>query len=255
MIDTHCHLTDPRLASQLDAVLLRAAQAGVDRMITIGTDPQDWQRAIDLCRRHPQVRCAIGVHPNYSQNVEIEQFPLLRELQSDPAVVALGEMGLDYFHHFADRARQMKAFEFQLQLATELSRPVVLHSREAIADTLSMLRNFPSVRAVFHCFTGTMQEAAAILDGGYLIGLDGPITYKKSDALREIVAMVPPDRLLIETDSPYLTPEPMRNQKTNEPALVRYVAETVGRVKGWTAEETERKTTANAEQFFGWTAG
>lgn len=252
MIDTHCHLTDPRLRSQLDAVLARAAANGVTRMITIGTDLDDARRAIDLCRQVPRVRCAVGVHPNYSQNVELANLPRLREIQADPSVLALGEMGLDYFHRHAVRETQHKVFEFQLALATELGRPVVIHSREAIDDTLAHLRNFPKVRAVFHCFTGTREEAQKILAAGYLLGFTGPVTYKKSDELREVVRTMSEDRVLVETDSPYLTPEPMRKQKTNEPALVKHVAEVVGQLRGWTLEQTDAITTANAERFFGW---
>jgi TatD DNase family protein len=253
MIDTHCHLTDPRLESQLQAVLDRAAANGVSRMITIGTDLDDARRAIALCRQRPSIRCAVGVHPNHSQNVTLEELPALREIQSDPSVLALGEMGLDYFHHHADRDRQHKVFEFQLALATELARPVVIHSREAIDDTLAQLRNFPRVAAVFHCFTGTMDEAEKILAAGYLLGFTGPITYKKSDELREVVRMMPRERMFVETDSPYLTPEPMRKQKINEPGFVKHVAEMLGQVRGWTLEETDAITTANAERFFGWT--
>ena len=161
-------------------------------------------------------------------------------------------MGLDYFHHHADRDKQHQVFDFQLELARELGRPVVIHSREAIDDTLVHLGNFPGVRAVFHCFTGTIDEAKKILDRGYMLGFDGPITYKKNDALREVVALTPSDRLLVETDSPYLTPEPMRKQKINEPALVKHVAEMVGRVKGWTLQKVDEISTANAESFFGW---
>src|SRR6185437_12052363 len=168
MIDSHCHLTDPRLESQLDDVLARAAANGVTRMITIGTDLDDARRAIDLCHRVPSVRCAVGIHPNHSQDVELSDLPKLREIQADACVLALGEMGLDYFHHHASRDKQHKVFEFQLALATELQKPVVIHSREAIDDTLAHLRNFPKVRAVFHCFTGTKAEAEKILAAGYL---------------------------------------------------------------------------------------
>jgi TatD DNase family protein len=254
MIDSHCHLTDPRLESQLAGVMSRAPANGVTRMITIGTDFADARRAIALCHKLPNVRCAVGVHPNHSQEVALSDLPQLHEIQADAAVLALGEMGLDYFHQFAPRDHQRQCFEFQLQLARELGRPVVIHSREAIADTLAILRNFVGVSAVFHCFTGTLAEAKSILDAGYLLGFTGPVTYKKNDELREVVRLVPQDRLLVETDSPYLTPEPMRKQKTNEPAMVRYVAETVGRVKGWTLEQTDAITTSNVERFFGWKA-
>lgn len=252
MIDSHCHLTDPRLHSQLAGVLTRAAAAGVTRMITIGTDLADDEAAVALCRTLPNVRCAIGVHPNYTHEADLNELPRLRELQADPMVVALGEMGLDYHHQFASRQRQLAFFEPQLQLAQELDRPAVIHSREATDDTLAVLRQFPAVRAVFHCFTGTPDEARKILDAGYLLGFTGAITFKKNDALREAVTLTPLDRMLIETDAPYLTPEPMRSQKTNEPALVILVAETVARVKGLDVREIAHVSSTNAERFFGW---
>ena len=252
MIDSHCHLTDPRLAEQLDMVLERAAAAGVERMITIGTDIVDAIKCIELCRAMENVRCAIGVHPNYCGHVPEEDLPRLRELQSDRSVIALGEMGLDYFHHFAPPDRQKEVFEFQLQLATELKRAVVIHCREATDDCLAIMRGFPHVRAVFHCFTGSIQEARKILDAGYLLGFTGAVTFKKNDALREACGLAPLDRLLIETDAPYLTPEPVRKQKTNEPAFVAHVAAVVALVKNVTVAELDRMTTQNVAALFGW---
>ena len=252
MIDTHCHLTDDRLGSQLEGVLSRARAAGVNRFITIGTGLADDEAAITLCRGRDDVRCAIGVHPNYSHEAEVSDLPRLRDLQRDPSVVALGEMGLDYHHHFAPRAKQFQFFEPQLALAAELNRPVVIHCREATDDCLAVMRGFPTVRAVFHCFTGSPGEARQILDAGYLLGFTGAITFKKNDALREAVSLTPVDRLLVETDAPYLTPEPHRSQKTNEPAMVSYVAATVARVKELSLEEVDRLTTGNATRFFGW---
>ena len=252
MVDTHCHLTDPRLRSQLEAVLARAGLAGVGRMITIGTDVADAGQCVELCRSLPNVRCAVGIHPNYTHEADPADVPLLRDIQSDPAVVALGEMGLDYHHKFSPRQRQLSFFEPQLQLAAELGRPVVIHCREATNDCLAVMRGFHGVRAVFHCFTGDAAEARKILDQGYLLGFTGAVTFKKADAVREALALAPMERVLVETDAPYLTPEPVRKQKVNEPALVVHVAETVARVKGLSVEEVDRVTTANAAAFFGW---
>jgi TatD DNase family protein len=252
VIDSHCHLTDPRLYSQLEVVLQHAANAGISRMITIGTNITDDQAVIALCRTHSNVRCAVGVHPNHTHESNLANLPRLRELQSDPAVVALGEMGLDYFHKYASRETQFQFFEPQLQLAQEFNRAVVIHSREATDDTLAVMKNFPTVRAVFHCFTGTPGEARKILDAGYLLGFTGAITFKKNDALREAVALTPIDRMLVETDAPYLSPEPKRSQKTNEPALVVYVAEVVARVKGVGVAEIDEATTQNTKTFFNW---
>lgn len=254
MIDTHCHLTDPRLTEQLDAVLHRAQSAGVTRMITVGTDLEDARAAIALCRGRDFLRCVVGVHPNYSHECDLARLPELRELQKDPSVVALGEMGLDYFHQFADRKRQREVFEFQMNLAAELKRPVVIHSREAIDDTLAIMRGFPGVAAVFHCFTGSPEEAEKIIAQGYHISFTGALTYKRSDNVRESLRRCPQDRWFVETDAPYLTPEPMRKQKTNEPALVVHVAEVAAREMGMSLEEVDRLTTANAERFFRWSS-
>lgn len=221
-------------------------------MITIGTDIDDDINCIELCRALPNVRCAIGVHPNYCGHVPPEDLPQLRQLQADPSVVALGEMGLDYHHNFAPRARQREVFEFQLQLASDLGRPVVIHCREAIDDCLAILRQFPVVRADFHCFTGTPAEARKVLDSGYLIGFTGAVTFKRNDELRAACALVPSDRLLLETDAPYLSPEPVRNQKTNEPAFVMHVARMVAIVKETSIEAIDETATANARSFFGW---
>lgn len=252
MIDSHCHLTDPRLFEQLDAVLARAAAANVTGVVTIGTDLADAADAVAVCRTRDNVRCAIGIHPNYVKPGDLETLPQLRALQQDPTVLALGEMGLDYFHKFVPLPLQKQLFEAQLQLAKDVNKPVVIHSREAIDDTLAIMKAFPTVPAVFHCFTGTRDEARRILDAGYLLGFTGPITYKKNDDLREVVRFTPNDRLLVETDGPYLSPEPVRSQKTNEPAFVAHTAAVVGQVKGLILPEIDRITTENTRRFYNW---
>jgi TatD DNase family protein len=252
MIDTHCHLTDPRLAEQLHEVLARAAAAGVSRLITIGTDIDDDLKAIELCRAVPNVRCAVGIHPNYCGHAREENLPQLRTLQADPGVLALGEMGLDYHHQYSPRDRQRHFFEYQLQLASEVNRPVVIHCREATDDCLAIMRAFPTIRAVFHCFTGSTDEARKILDAGYLLGFTGAVTFKKSDEVRAAAALAPLDRVLVETDAPYLSPEPVRKQKTNEPAFVIHVAAVVARVKNLSVGELYRATTQNLKRIFYW---
>jgi TatD DNase family protein len=252
MIDTHCHLTDPRLHSQLSDVLAHAARVGVSRMITIGTGLADDRACIEVCKGRGYLRCAVGVHPGYVDEEDFSQLPQLRDMQADPSVVAVGEIGLDYSRGKANRQRQMDFLQFQLNLAVEFERPLVVHSREAIDDCLAIFRDFPTLKAVFHCFTGTAAEARNILDAGYLLGFTGVITFKNSDELREVVKMTPMDRLLVETDAPYLTPEPMRKQKTNEPAMVIHVAERVAELKKMSVEQVDAQTTANAEALFGW---
>jgi TatD DNase family protein len=251
MIETHCHLTDPRLADQLDAVLQRARASGISRIITIGCDPQDDIDAVTLCQGRPMLRCAIGVHPNYCGEVEIDSLDTVRRLATDPAVVALGEMGLDYHYDRADRNRQRQFFEAQLQMAVDLNKPAVIHCREAVDDALAVLANFPSVACDFHCFTGTAEQGKRITDRGYYLGFTGPITYKKNDDLRQVVANCPIDQLLVETDAPYLSPEPVRGEKICEPAFTMHVARKVAQIKNISLDELDAKTTANAFRLFG----
>jgi TatD DNase family protein len=252
MIDTHCHLTDERLGSQLPAVLARAGAAGVTRMITISTSVGDAVDCIEVCRNRENLRCTVGVHPNYVGEEDFAALPQLRGLQAHPSVVAIGEIGLDYHYGKDLQARQRDFFAAQLAIAAEFGRAVVIHCREAVDDTLAVLRDFAGVRCVFHCFTGSVAEAQLILEAGYLLGFTGPITFKKSDELRNVVKLTPLDRMFVETDAPYLSPEPFRKQKVNEPALVTHVAAAVAAVKGLDVAEVDRATTENAINFFGW---
>jgi TatD DNase family protein len=252
MIDSHCHLTDPRLGDQLDDVLNRAQEAGVSRLITIGTDIEDDMAAIAVCRNRDNIRCAIGIHPNHSADADLSQVALLRGLHTNPSVLALGEMGLDYHYDRAPRDHQRKIFEAQLQIAHEVQKPVVIHCRDAVDDTLDVLREFAKVPALFHCFTGTLSDAEKILAAGYFLGFTGPVTYKKNDELREVVRLTPLDRLMVETDAPYLTPEPVRKIKTNEPAFVMHTARAIADLKQLDLAEFDRITTRNVAHFFKW---
>jgi TatD DNase family protein len=252
MIDTHCHLTDDRLAGQLDDVLQRAAAAGVMRMVTIGTDLDDSARCIEICRQHANVLCAVGVHPSSADSCEFSAAKLAG-LASEPSVRAVGEIGLDYYWHKepATQRVQKEIFAAQLRLAEQIGKPAVIHCRQAVADCLAILKGFPRVPAVFHCFTGTLVEAQEILDAGYWLGFTGVVTFKKNQELREVVKMMPADRLLVETDAPYLTPEPMRKQKVNEPAMVVHTARVVAETRGIAYGEIENLTDENALRFFG----
>lgn len=253
MIDSHCHLTYEALSEQLDAVLKRARAAGVERMVTIATRAYEAEKAIALCRANAQVRCAIGIHPHYAAAATSEDIGLIGGMQHAREVVALGEMGLDYHYDYSPRDRQRQVFAGQLELAKELGRPVVIHCREAVDDTLAVMKDFADVPAVFHCFTGTADEARKILDRGYLLGFTGVVTYKRSDELREVAKFTPADRLLVETDAPYLSPEPVRKQRTNEPAFVMHTAAVVAHLRGMTLMELDELTTANTLRFFRWT--
>jgi TatD DNase family protein len=252
MIDTHCHLTDPRLLEQIDGVLSRAAAAGVKDIVTIGTLPGDWEAALSLAKSHPNVRCAVGGHPNNCHEFRLADLGRLRDFCNERSVVALGEMGLDYHYDFAPKERQAGFFEAQLQLAQELTMPVIIHCREAMDDCLAILKRFANVRAVFHCFTGTAEEARRVWDAGHLTGFTGVVTFRNGQALREIAAEAPADRILVETDAPYLTPEPMRKRKTNEPALVMHTAAALAKARNISLQELDALTTANAKRFYRW---
>jgi TatD DNase family protein len=256
MIDSHCHLTDPRLFDQIDQVLARASKAGVTAMITVGTEIADDHLALELAGRYSdRVRCAVGIHPNHCQNAELDEIDALAMLAADELVVAIGETGLDYHYTRADRAKQLKFFEAQLELAQRFEKPVVIHSREAVTDTLAVLGAFPTVRCVFHCFTGTEKEADAIIESNAHISFTGPITYKKNDELRRVVEAVPLDRLMVETDAPYLSPDPVRSSIICEPAFVAHTLAMVAQVKRRSVEEIDRITRETTGRFFGMTIG
>jgi TatD DNase family protein len=250
VIDTHCHLTYPQLHDQLAGVLHRAELAGVKKMVTIGTTPDDAERAVDLCARHTHIRAAVGIHPHYAAQATADDLARIAALESNPCVVALGEMGLDYHHHFSPRDRQKQIFIGQLELAQRTARPIVIHCREAMEDCLDILSEYPQIRAVFHCFTGTAPEARRVLDRGYLIGFTGVVTFKRSDELRQVAKFAPQEQIVVETDAPYLTPEPHRTIKTNEPAMVVHTAAAVARERGISTAELDELTTQNAQRFF-----
>ncbi len=257
MIDTHCHLTDPRLAGQLPQVLQRARQAGVSLMVSIGTDVADSAAALELCSANRDVlRCAVGVHPNETPQAEAagglsESQNRLNDMLANPLVVAVGEIGLDYSYgaDAAQKAVQGKWLRMQMQLARQHRKPVVIHSRQAVEDCLGILEQFAEVPGVFHCFTGTAAEATNILQRGYYLSFTGVVTFKNGDALREIARDTPLDRLLLETDAPYLSPEPLRRQKINEPSLLPHTAAVVADLHGIDVAELSAVTDANARRL------
>jgi TatD DNase family protein len=251
MIDTHCHLSYAPLLSQLDAVLDRAAASGVTRMITIGTRLADCITCRELAVRYPQIRCAVGIHPHHAGQVTEEELTHVMAMFTDPHVCAAGEMGLDYHYDFSPHDIQQRVFHRQLHAARSAGKPLVLHCREANAVCLDILRGQGHIPGVFHCFTGTMAEARRILDSGYYIGITGIVTFKNAAYLRDIARMMPADRLLIETDAPYLAPEPQRRQKSNEPSLIRHIYALIAQERGVTLGELEAQLDDNARRLFG----
>jgi TatD DNase family protein len=255
MIDTHCHLTYDPLLGRIDDVLRRAGEAGVDRMITVGTSPEDVAKAIALAQRFAQVYAAVGLHPHYSaqwQDLGVVQ-QMIRTLASHPRVVAIGEMGLDRYYPDPPIQVQRRALEAQLQIAAEFDKPIIIHNRQATDDTLAMLRDsgIAASRFVFHCFTGSPAELDAILAFGAMVSFTGIVTFNSARELGESTRRVPDDRIMIETDSPYLTPEPHRKVKPNEPCFVPHVAAHLAKVRGISVEQMVQLVDANARRFFG----
>lgn len=252
-VDTHCHLTSDDLYSDLPGVAKRARDAGVMRMITVATDEADSRRTVAVADHYHGVYATVGVHPHEAAKVRPGDWASLRELKHNPNVVAWGEIGLDYHYDFADPKTQKDVFATQLAIVGTADLPIVIHCRDAVADVTAMLeeQGFRDRKVVFHCFSGTEAEADVILDRGWWLSFTGMVTFKNATGLQEIARRYPPDQLMLETDSPYLTPEPHRKIRPNEPALVVHTAARLAELKSVTLGEIERLTTENAVRFFG----
>ena len=253
VIDTHCHLTHQRFAGDLEAVLERVRAAGVARVITIGTSVADARLCQELAQRHPRlISCAAGLDPFAVHAAGADfagELAALAALLRGGAFCALGEIGLEYHHKLSDHAVQIAAFEQQLDLAVELDLPIVIHSRDAHPDMRAVLARHPRNRGVIHSFTGTVADARGFLDLGWHLSFNGMVTFKANDELRAAAAMVPADRLLVETDSPYLAPMPRRGQRC-EPSWVLDTLQLIAEVRGERAEDVAAWTTRNAGLLF-----
>jgi TatD DNase family protein len=281
LVETHAHLDYPDFAADFDDVLRRANEAGVTRIITIGTSIESSRRAIELAEKYPSIYAVIGVHPTHAEQAGEDVITPLRDLAKSPRVVAIGETGLDY-HHLpsveaakqknvqvfsalqsgteeqmeasiedgAYKSKQADLFEQQLDLAVELRLNVVIHQRDAWDDTLRILRDYGrEISGVFHCFGGTLEQADEVLGLGHLVSFTGIVTFKNGATVREVAAKVPLDAFMVETDCPYLAPVPFRGQRC-EPAYTRLVAESIASARRISLEEIARATTATAEEFF-----
>jgi len=252
LTDTHAHLDFPQFDSDREEAIERALAAGVSRILNVGADLASSRRAVALAKAHPQIYAAVGVHPHDAKTLTEEVLTELRELARHPQVVAIGEIGLDFYRDLSPRDVQRQAFERQLALARELDKPVIIHDREAHAEVMDTLRRWQGLRGVLHCFSGSLEMARRAVELGFYISIAGPVTFKNARRLPEIVRQLPLERLLIETDCPYLAPHPHRGER-NEPAYVRLVAEAVAEIKGLPLEEVARVTTANTQTLFGLT--
>jgi TatD DNase family protein len=240
--DSHCHLDGERFAADLEAVLERAAAAGVTRMLSIGTGEIDC--AVRLADKYEQVYASVGVHPHDALKLTAQTLDDLRALAANPKVVAFGEIGLDYHYDFSPRETQREAFIAQLRLARELNLPITIHTREAWDDTISVLRDNWSGEGIMHCFTGDPVQAQEALAMGFHLSYGGVLTFKTAENVRESARITPDDRLLIETDAPYLAPIPYRG-KRNEPAMMVETAKKLAEVRGTSVEHIAQVTAAN----------
>jgi TatD DNase family protein len=249
MFDSHCHLTDPRFAGDLDDVLGRAWQAGLQGIVSIASDAADAAAALDLAGRDPRIHATAGVHPHVAAGAGQDDLERIRELVTHPGIVAIGETGLDYHYDHSPRDVQRRVFAWHLQLAADTGRPVVVHARAADDDVAAMVRDASGVRGILHCFSSGPGLLETGLDAGWYISFAGMVTFRRFDGA-DLVRRVPADRLLIETDGPYLAPVPHRGRR-NEPA---WVVETCRAIAAHREEEpaaTAAATLANARAVYG----
>jgi TatD DNase family protein len=265
LVDTHCHLTYKTLAPNVDVVLTRAAEGGVARTITVAEDLADARAALELMRTRPTVFLVAGVHPHRASQFEAAHldelggFVLGRDLDEDLArrIVGIGETGLDLHYDFSPRDVQERVFRAHLEAAVRLDKPVVIHARNSEQQVCDVLRDYPQLagRVVFHCFSGDTNLARQALDLGCYLSFTGVVTFKKAADIQSSAQYAPTDRIMLETDAPFLSPEPVRKIKPCEPALLVHTARFVAKLRETEFETLAAETTANAERFFGLTKG
>jgi TatD DNase family protein len=253
LIDTHAHLDHEQFAADREEVIARARAAGISYILTVGCDLESSRQSVVIARAHPEIYAAVGIHPHDAPQATDEGMAeLARLISEEPRVVAVGETGLDYYRDRAPRQTQRQAFRRQIGLAKEVGLPIIVHDRDAHEDVLQILveENAREVGGVLHCFSGDIAMAKACIDLGFFLSFPGTLTYPKNEAMRDVVRALPTEHLLIETDCPYLAPQPMRG-KRNEPALVRHTAETIAAIKGLTLADVSRITALNTHALFG----
>jgi TatD DNase family protein len=251
LFDTHAHLHFPDFADDLDAVMARARAAGVGGMLTVGTDVATSRAAIEIAEREPDVWATVGVHPHDAEGADDAALAAIVRLAASPRVVAVGEIGLDFFRDLSPRPAQERALRAQLEIARRVARPVVLHCRDAHEEMLAILaeHRVGEMGGVMHCFSGDVPIARRCLDLGLVVSLAGPVTYPKARALPEVARFVPGDRLVVETDCPYLPPQPFRGRR-NEPAHVAVTAARVAELRGEPLDTLAARLTATARRLF-----
>jgi TatD DNase family protein len=251
LVDSHAHLDSPDYEDDTEEVVERARKFGLKAIVTIGIEPADWARTLALALRYAEIRPALGIHPNSADQASDETFGQLEALCKAHDVVGLGETGLDYYREYVPHEKQKKAFRKHLALARALDLPVIIHTRDAYDDVMEILRSDGTgTRGVMHSFSGELPYALECVEMGYMISLSGPVTFRKATDKHELAREVPLDALMVETDCPYLTPEPYRGRR-NEPAYVAYTAKAIAELRGITLAEVAEATTRNASRLFG----
>ena len=251
LFDTHAHYDDERFDADREALLASMPEKNVGLIVNPGCDLPSSRVAVELAGKFDFVYAAVGIHPENCADFEPEQIEKLRELAKEPKVVAIGEIGLDYYWaENPPKDLQQMVLRRQLLLAQELRLPVIIHDRDAHGDTMAIVREFPQVRGVFHCFAGSAEMARELIGMGWMLSFNGAATFKNARKAPEVIAAVPLEKLMIETDAPYLTPVPHRGER-NDSSYVRFVAEKIAEIKGLSPEEVERVTWENGRRFFG----
>lgn len=247
--DTHAHYDDSAFDADRDEVLLKLASSGVDVVINPGCDVASSKKAMELSEGYDFLYFAAGVHPENLEGLPENYLDVISEILVRPKCAAVGEIGLDYYWRDDDRERQKEVFRAQMELAVEVNMPVIIHDRDAHGDSLEIIRAFPDARGVFHCFSGSREMAEELLKRGWYLGFDGPVTYKNARKTIEVLEAAPLDRILIETDSPYLSPVPMRG-KRNDSSNLTFIVQKIAEVKGEMPERIAELTSDNAHRLF-----
>lgn len=251
LIDSHVHLDDERFDGDRDILINSLKDNKIELVINIGADMNSSMSSIELSKRYDNIYAAIGVHPHSASEMTEKTLDELREMSKEDKVIAIGEIGLDYYYDNSPRDIQRKWFREQLELAKELDLPVIIHSRDATKETYDIIKEAQdgTLRGVLHCFSGSVEVAMEYIKLGFYISIGGTVTFKNARVVREVAEAVPLDKLLIETDCPYLTPEPYRG-KRNEPMFVKYVAEKIAEIRGISVEELAKFTNKNTKELF-----
>ncbi|MEN6351641.1 MAG: TatD family hydrolase [Syntrophomonas sp.] len=251
LIDTHAHLQDEEFKNDLPEVLQRAQEAGLEKIICVGYDYKTSVEAVELARKYPQVHAVVGVHPHDAATLTGEMLGKLYTLARDPEVVAIGETGLDFYRNLSSPEEQNKAFVEQIKLAQELYKPIVIHDRDAHQEVMDIIKREKAGRneGIMHCYSGHLPLALELMKAGFYISFAGPLTFKNSGKAQEVAAKISIDRILVETDCPYLTPEPYRG-KRNEPAYVSYTARKLAEIRRKNEEEIIYLTNLNAKRVY-----